>query len=424
MKKKLDNFLAKLPKLSLKKKIFIFFIFLLAAAAVFVLQNSNKKADYKTEKVKLRNIEEIIDESGTVTTTSKIDVYSPSKGIIEELYVENGDIVGIDQELFRVKSTATEDEKAVAAASLLTAKNSLKTAEQNKMAIQVQLEQARNAVLDARKASDDMINDASGSYTQMQRDIIDSDLTTAYWNFNTIEKKYLEADTAISAARASLSSASLDYESTKDRIVKSTAIGTISNLSVSAGDSVLAAAPANANTLSLSGVTSATSRPVLSIANFTSNSVVAKINESDISNIEVGQSAIIYPDALRDVKYTGKIKRVDDIGVEDDGVVVYNTYIDITDSDAKLKSGMTVDVQITTRKLNQVLTVTNSAVKPYKGGRAVRVYNSKTDKIDYLPVVVGLKGQTYTQIIDGVSSGQEVITSLSQEDQKSGFFGM
>jgi HlyD family secretion protein len=400
-------------KASWKKRLFIAFVLFLFFFILLKRGNSNKENGYVFDIVKHQNITEAVLESGNITTAGITKVYSPATGIVEEIYVQNGDLVGIGQELFRVKSTATPDEVAQAYASLAAAQNSLKTAEQAKLTLQSSLEQARKGVLSAQQAVDDMKDARIHSpdvYTQNEIDSIDSTLTSARQTFSAVEKQYVEADTAINAARAALTSSNLHYQSTQDRTVTSPTIGTVSNLSVSVGSSIFAGSESVTAVSLTSTVT-----PALTIANFSSNQVVLAVNETDITKIKVGQSATIEPDALNDLKYKGKVKRVDSIGHDSGGIIVYNVYIDILAVDTNLRSGMTVDVDIITNRLNNVLAVKNTAIKPYQGGRAVRVLNSKTGEVEYLPVTVGIKGSEYTQITKGVKEGQKIIVSLSNE---------
>ncbi|HRN96180.1 MAG TPA: efflux transporter periplasmic adaptor subunit, partial [Candidatus Levybacteria bacterium] len=86
----------------------------------------------------------------------------------------------------------------------------------------------------------------------------------------------------------------------------------------------------------------------------------------------------------------------------------------------RIRPGMTANVDIEVDRAADVLSVPNSAVKPYKGGRAVRVENKKTKEIDYIPVEVGIKGDDRTQIIKGVSEGQEIIISLPNDQIQRG----
>jgi len=357
----------------------------------------------------------MVSESGNVSTRGITSIKSPTSGVVEGVYVKNGDIVGINQKLFKVVSTATEDEKVAAYAEYLSAQSDLDASEQAKMTLEVSLEEARKEVLDTgtdvHEKNDLLIkgdkNPATGKYfTKDEIRSIDSSLKSASYEYNLIEKQYVESDVAIEAARADLSEYTLLYESTKSRVIKSPTIGTISNLSIAVGDAV------RVETLTH------IPEPVLSIANFSSNVVIIYVNESDISKLQVGQNADVDPDALS-IIYNGTITRIDDIGETSGsgGVVDYKVYLELVDADEKLKSGMTVDVSIITNEVSEVLSVPNPSVKPYQGGRAVRVLDSDGE-IEFLPVEIGVKGKKYTQILGGVEENRQIIVSLSNGDGK------
>ena len=423
------------------KKIFYWFwqrrwytkliIILLIAISSFIIYRSTrpKTTNYVTDTVKRAEITEVVSESGIIEIASKTDVFSPTRGIITELYVKNGDIVGIDQPLFTVKSTATQDQKAAAYANYIKARDALNAATTQKQILQSQLEQARKAILDAQKAVNDKNDRVAASqpnpatlrqYTQLEIQSIDSALTSARYNFDIIEKQYIESDLAITSAKATLSSAQLSYDSTKDRIVKSPSIGTIANLSVKPGDSVTSSS-LESGSVNLNGLDTLNSIPVLSVANFTSNRIVISLNETDINKIIVGQKASIYPESDKSRMYQGSVERIDEIGYADAGVVKYNTYISVQSPDNYLKSGMTVDVDIITAIADNVLSVPNAAVKPYQGGRAVRVVD-QNNQLKFIPVKIGLKGEQRTQIIEGISEGESVVISLTNEQiQRGGF---
>ena len=127
--------------------------------------------------------------------------------------------------------------------------------------------------------------------------------------------------------------------------------------------------------------------------------------------------------AINNKIYDGIVSRVDDIGTETQGVTRYNVYLEITNPDEKLRYGMNGDATITTNKLEDALSVPNSAIKPYQGGRAVRIPEGK-DKVKFVPVSIGVRGATRTQILKGITEGQEIITTLSNEQVKRpGLFG-
>ncbi len=408
----MESLRKKITSLSLVKRVIILLAIVGIGLTIYFRSQTDENNGYIFATVERQSIIEKVSESGNISIAGVTEVYSPTNGVIEEVYVTNGQIVGIEDNLFKVKSTATEDEKAAAYATLAAKQAALKTAQQNKLALQSALETARKGILDAQEAVDDK-NDALSTdpdfYSTNERDAVDSALTTARYDFNTAEKKYVEADVAIGSAQAAVASALLDYESTKDRVITSPTIGTISNLSIAVGSTI----DANGGLALL---------PAMNIANFSSSQIILEVNESDISKIEIGQSATIYPDAVQKV-YQGAVTRVDDLGQDDEGVITYNVYIDILNFDEDLKSGMTVDVDIVTSQLSDVLSVPNTAIKPYEGGKAVRVLDRVTGEVENVPVTIGVKGEKYTQILNGVDEGTEIVVSLknSQVERSSPF---
>lgn len=404
-------------KASWKKKAVVIIVIAVIIYALYYFLKP-KKSEYTFATVSRNTVSDTISESGNVTSSGRFDVYSASTGYIEEVYVTNGNIVISGQDLFKVKSTATEQEKASAYATYTSALATKNTSEQNKPLYQSQLEAARQNVIDASNAENKMtdnrnngrFNPATGkSYTQEEIDSINSELVSTRQNFTSIEKKYLDVDTSIMSGRAGLTSAWLAYQATQDSVVKATAPGMIANFSSSVGDKVTA-----------TGVGSSPALVIL--GDFAKTSIKIPLNEVDVNKVKIEQQATIVFDAFREKKYAGYISTIDTAGTNTNGVITYNAYIFVNNSDSNVKTEMTATVTIETAKHANVLVVPNSAIKPYKGGKAVIVEGStkenqvknKTGKVlplHYIPVKTGLKGIMWTEIISGVATGTKVITS-------------
>lgn len=377
------------------------------------------KPPYEIQKAQKDSLVEVVSETGNVYAGGQVDVFSPATGIIEELYVKNGDDVVLDQPLFKVRSTASEREKAAAYAAYQAAYSAQKTAEQAKLAADAAMWGAQRLRFDAKEAKKEKDNHIV-DYHDYQKDAINAADVQAEKDFEAAEKKYKEADIAVTAAASQTNSSWLAYQATLTTVVKAPTKGTIANLLSSESDNI------KAETSNISATLTGTSTsPVLAIVNFTSNySIKLPLNEVDIPKVKIGQPATITLDAFTGKKYAGSVTHVDAVGTNTQGVITYNVMVSIHDADVGIKPGMTADVDIVVDKADGVLSVPNSAVKPYKGGRAVRVIDPKTKQLTFIPVKTGLKGQTKTQILQGISEGQEVVTALSNEQVKrsSGLF--
>lgn len=389
------------------------------------IQKATATPPYVTTKVKQGNIVEIVSETGNVNTAGRVDVTSTATGIIEELYVQNNDTVEIDEPLFKVRSTATNQEKATAYATYQKAVSAQKTAEQTKQSLDAAMWTAHKLLLDKREVKR-VKDDHKSDYENLEQQSIDAAAVQTEKDFAAAERKYKEADIAVSAARADVAAASIAYQATKNAVVTAPSSGTIANLSLAVGDKVTAGggsltSGAGTATLDTSAALGAagTSQPVLTIANLSDNySIKIALNEVDIPKVTLGQKATIKLDAFTRKSFRGIVTHVDTVGTNNQGVVTYNVLVAIENPYLYIKPGMTANVDIEVDRVTNVLMVPNSAVKPYKGGRSVRIIDPKTKEMKNIPVQIGLKGTNNTQIIKGVTEGQEVITALSNDQVK------
>lgn len=377
-----------------------------------IIGNATKPPPYTLEKVAKSDIVETVTESGNVVSSGRIDVYSPSNGIITETYVKNGMYVEEGEKLFVVKSSATEQEKRQAQANYLAAVNSLNTvqtaANSLRASMYAQWDSFRNLATNSTyEKSDDTPDEKNREAAEFQ---------IAQDTWLAAEKEYKDQQTAIAQAQSSVASTHALYMATQDATVTAPVNGTIVNLAITTGSSV------SIKSISLTGTSTA---PSLILMSHYKNEILLELSETDITKVQPGQNAEIEINAISNKKYKGMVDRVDAVGTDNQGVVSYKTFITILDSDNKIKQGMTTDVEITTQKLENVLSVSNASVKPYQGGRAVRVPdNSRPEKFKYIPVVTGVRGTEKTQILKGLSEGQEVISTLSNENiQRPGLFG-
>lgn len=390
-----------------KKALVVVGILILLFILYQTVIGSTRQPPYTFVKAEKKTIVDIVSESGHVLAGSSVSLYSPATGFIEEIFVKNGDTVEENDDLFSVKSTATIEEKQTASAAYLSAKAAFDSAQSGEYTLRSDKNAKWKAFYDL--ATSDKYEDANDQPRAVEREAAEFQIAEDNWK--AAEKKLVDQQNVISQARAGLAAANQAYMATQDITVKAPASGTVANLAYTLGSSVIA------KTLTVPGT------PVLAIANGGGPEIVVSLNELDAIKVTPGQAVNVEVTAMREKKYKGVIDRVDSIGTDNQGVIKYNAYIRLSTSDPSLKSGMTSDVEIITKKLENVLSVPNAAVKPYKGGKAVRVLDLKTKEIIFVPVKVGIKGEERTQIISGVEEGQEIISSLSNDQiQRPGLF--
>jgi len=380
-----------------KKRIIVIFIAIVVFIIIVFVQRG-VKSEYVTTKVIRSDIVEIVDESGIVKISGQTHIYSPTTGIIEELYVGNGDYVEIGDELLKVRSTATEQETQIALANYLSAKTALDSAQSMELSLQADMFGKWDVF--RTLATNDMYEDSDGNPRYDNRSVPEFHIAEKEWLAS--ESKYKSQKQSIAQAQALVASAWAQYQSTKNTVVKSTSLGVVSNLSVSQGDTVLLH---TANTLEKS-------KPIMIIADFSVKEVVLSLGENDITKVRANNRASITIESLGNKKFEGYVTRVDDVGHDDRGVMRYDVFVKLVSPDEGIRSGMSADVVITTSAARNVLSVPNSSVKSYKGGKAVQVVK-KGGKLDFLPITIGKKGHKMTEVLTGLAEGQEVVTSLT-----------
>lgn len=399
-------------KLSMKRKIIVIVLGIIAFIAVSqTVANITKPSPYTTEKVKRANITEIVTESGNIVASGKNDVYSPTNGVVTETYVDNGSPVTEGQKLYMVKSSATDQEVQAANANYLSAVATLNAAEAGANTLRADMYTKWDTFRDL--ATNSTYENSDQSPDTEQRMSAEFQSTQDTWLAS--EKKFKDQQTAIQQARSLVASTYNLYKATQDAVVTAPVAGTIENLAVTKGSTV------SIKSSTLTGVSS----PTLIISSDSTSEVAIKLSETDISKVEQGQRAIVSVNSVSDKTYKGKVARVDSIGTDTQGVVTYSVYVEITNPDNKIRQGMTVDTDIVTKEINSTISVPNSSIKPYQGGKAVRIPDNNTkEKYRYVPVVVGVRGSERTQILKGVSEGQTVITAVLNENiKRPGLFG-
>ncbi len=133
------------------------------------------------------------------------------------------------------------------------------------------------------------------------------------------------------------------------------------------------------------------------------------LNEIDAAAVKVGQKATITFDAIEDLTITGEVAEIDALGTVSQGVVTYDAEIAFDTQNEKVKSGMSVSVEIITDVKQDVLLVSNSAIKSQSGTQYVEVMG--TDNVVYSQEIeTGISNDTYTEITSGLVEGDKVVT--------------
>lgn len=147
--------------------------------------------------------------------------------------------------------------------------------------------------------------------------------------------------------------------------------------------------------------------------------VKAPMDEVDAPKIQVGQAVRITLDALPGKQLPGKVRRVAPYvsAVEKQARTVDIEVNFDNDEAGKLLVGYSADVEIILAGRDNVLRIPTAAIQ--EGGR-VLLYNTDSGKLEERQIKAGLSNWEYTEVLEGLTVGDRIATSLEKDGIKAG----
>ncbi len=135
--------------------------------------------------------------------------------------------------------------------------------------------------------------------------------------------------------------------------------------------------------------------------------VLAYVDENDIGRVRIGQEAVFTVAAHQSTEFVGKVTSMYPSATIQDNVVYYITSISVDNREGKLMPDMTANVLIDLGRRKGVVTVPHKAVK--RDGKRKYVLVLHKSIPDKRFVKLGLRDRSYSEIVEGLSSGEVVV---------------
>jgi len=149
---------------------------------------------------------------------------------------------------------------------------------------------------------------------------------------------------------------------------------------------------------------------IILLSDITAMEVVASVIEEDFPQIQIGQSVELFFDARPDVEILGQIERIVPKRLPGDRPL-YAVQISFDQAPDGLVPGMTADASIITAIQKDVLRLPKSLVHSRSDGTA-RLEVWVDDHREERNVWVGLRGDSYVEILSGLQAGDLVISDF------------
>ena len=137
----------------------------------------------------------------------------------------------------------------------------------------------------------------------------------------------------------------------------------------------------------------------------------ASVDEADVSSIQVGQPVEVTTYASPDVKISGTVETISPTSVEQQGVVLYPVTIRLEPGDQSLRGGLSANALIEVSSRDDILLLPNRAIRREGDERVVYV-RQEGDELERRVVEIGVRDSEVSEIVSGVSEGEEVAIQL------------
>ncbi len=148
--------------------------------------------------------------------------------------------------------------------------------------------------------------------------------------------------------------------------------------------------------------------------------VAIPVDELDIVNVSLGQAATIEVDALPSETFTGKVKKIAQEGVVQQGITNFTVTIEIDKDTPRI--GMSATATIAIAQKTGVLTLPVEALN-WDGSQA-SVYVLENGQRTQKKVKIGVQSDIYAEIISGLNEGDTVVVGQSGDQQGMGALRM
>jgi HlyD family secretion protein len=207
-------------------------------------------------------------------------------------------------------------------------------------------------------------------------------------------------------------------------------------IAVAPFDGIVTNMPMREGETVVTGIQNSEGSTLMTLADMSVITAEVKVDETDIVNVQLGQSADVTVDALPGKVFKGRVTLVGDQALlRSTGVATsqstsgteeakdFKVVITLDNPSSELRPGLSTTARITTAHKLDVLTLPiqaltlyspdegNAAAKKAAPAQGVFVADSKSGKLrtKFVPVTTGITGATDIEVVSGLSEGEEIV---------------
>ena len=308
-------------------------VVVVAIAAVATLQGRKGKTQSVTlSQAKLKDIVQKVKAPGEIEARTTVQISADIPGRVVRLAVDEGDVVRRGQLLLEIDNTQYLSDVRQTQASIGGAQ-ARQTRAQEALRLAEQAFERRKALFDRKLLS------------KNEMDVAENELLNARTEAASAREELSRLQAALVGSRDNLSKTT--YRSPID--------GRIVGLNIEEGEIVVVGTMNNPGT------------QILSVADLSRMLVKADVDETDVVDVRVGQTATITVDALPDTSFLGTVTEVGnsatrETGGQATGETNFDVEVLFDKTVLEARPGMTADVEIEVKRADKALAVPIQAV--------------------------------------------------------------
>jgi len=358
---------------------FVLLGLLVISTFVFLWQKSRPKVvTYKIEAATKGNIEKRTVATGKVEPRNEILIKPQMSGIISEVYKEAGESIQAGDIIAKIQVVPD----------------------------MVNLSGAQSRVERAQLAATQSRNNYERDKKLFENEVISKE------EFEKVELQYRNDEEELRAANDNLSLVRTGITQrsakTSNTLVRSTVSGTILDVPVKVGNSVIQSNNFNDGTT------------VASVANLSDMLFVGKIDETEVGKLSVGMPMEITIGAVQDRKVPATLEYVSPKGVEESGAILFEMKAAmVMPSEVFIRAGYSANADIILDQRSDVLTIPESTVE-FSGDSAFvyLVKNEKPQEFERKQVMIGLSDGINIEVTEGLKENDKIRGSEIIEEKK------
>jgi len=392
-----------------RTKVIIGAILVVVLATAALLNMNGRRAsgtEARVEVVEKRDLTATVTSSGNVRARRKVDISSDISARVTELLIDEGEDVEEGQILLRLDPSRYE---AAANRSLANLKQA-----------QAQVAQSQANFVRARREAERMAALWERDSLLVSRQEVENAQTDLEVQTSLLEA----AEFGVGQAEAALDEARDQLSKT---VIAAPMTGRVTRLNVEEGETVIVGTMNNPGSL------------VLTVSDLSVMEVVLEVDETDVPEISLGDSAGVDLDAFPDLEFAGVVTEIGNSAIRPPSqaagsgqtpTIDFEVVVTLWNPPAELRPDLSATAEVVTETRTDQTSIpiisltlrehdqvdrpegedgTDTSAEPVEG-----VFVVKEGRAVFTPVEVGIAGEEYFEVISGLSPGDTVVSGPYQ----------